>query len=393
MRLPHRLIAPLIAIALLLSAPATHAQQGHSPHTTPDTGAAWQVTDTREIPRASGPLLLSPDGSRVFTQDPYDFSRACIVPIEIGEERCDSTGYDNAHAIDPLSITWAPDSSAVAFGLNASMLGIDPDILVIDAGTGVIANLTDDGETRLADGLSYDIAPSWSRDGTSLVFQRITRGEDGADLTRLMRVPRTGGEPALLATLATDQFFRVIGQFHELPDGSWLFGQQAFSGTVTFAIARVTPDGSITTVIDGDPEGDYPNPILASVAADGAWAAFVTTAGRTNAASAGKVAFIDLASHAVIPIDIASAPRALPIFSPDGRDLLLVTEERDVPATAWLVPAGEFTPVEFAHFTTPAEIMPGLAAIPIAPSVTWSRANLILIHTFTNTVIFTVERG
>lgn len=211
MKLPNRLIAPLLAIALLLSAPAILAQQGHNPQATPDTGGAWQVTDTQEIPGASGPLVLSPDGSRVFTQDPSDFSRVCIVPIGFGEERCDSTGYDNVSAIDRSSIAWAPDSSAVAFGLNTSVLGVDPDILVVDAVTGVIANLTDDGETRLLDGLPYDTAPSWSRDGSSIVFQRATIGEDGL---ALMRLPRTGGEPALLAALPADQLFRVIGQFH-----------------------------------------------------------------------------------------------------------------------------------------------------------------------------------
>lgn len=390
MRLPNRLIAPLIAIALFLSAPATYAQPGHNPQATPADTPGWTVTGTQEVPGAFGPFVLSPDGSRVFAQDPYDFSRFCIVPVGIGEERCDSIGYANALAIDPSSITWAPDSSAVAFALNVTMLGIDPDILVIDAVTGVIANLTDDGDTRILDGLPYDITPSWSRDGTSITFQRSTIGEDGV---ALMRVLRTGGEPALLADFPADQFFRVIGQFHELPDGSWLFNRQGFSGTVTLDIARVAPDGSITTVIDGDPEGDYPNPILAAVAADGAWAAFGTTVGRTNAANAGKVAFIDLASPAVIPIDIdtAEAPRALPTFSPDGRQLLVVTEEREM-ATVWLVPAGETTPVEFAQFTVPAEDFPGLAAAPLFPSVTWSRANLILVHTFTNTVFFDVER-
>lgn len=391
MKLSSRRIAALIAIALLLATPSAFARQGHNPATTkatPAVGSAWQVTNTREIPGASGPLVLSPDGSRVFAQDPGDPSRVCIVPVGFGEERCDSIGYDDAQAIDPLSIAWAPNSSAVAFGLNVTMLGIDPDILVIDAVTGVITNLTDDGETRLLEGLPYDITPSWSRDGTSIVFQRLTIGEEGM---ALMRVPRTGGEPALLATLPADQFFRVIGQFHELPDGTWLFSRQGSSGTATFDIARVAPDGSVTTVIDGDPEGDYPNPVLAAVAADGAWAAFVTTVGQTNPGNAGQVAFIDLGSNDVIPIDIVEAPRALPTFSPDGRDLLLVTEERDM-ATAWLVPAGESTPVAFTQISPPSEDIPGLAAVPLAPSVTWSRANLILIHTFTNTVILTVER-
>lgn len=154
----------------------------------------------------------------------------------------------------------------------------------------------------------------------------------------------------------------------------------------------MAPDGSITTVIDGDPEGDYPNPVLAAVAVDGAWAAFVTTVGQTNPVNAGQVAFIDLTSNAVIPIDTVEAPRALPTFSPDGRDLLFITEERDM-ATAWLVPAGESTPVAFTQISPPSEDIPGLAAVPLAPSVAWSRANLILIHTFTNTVILTVERG
>lgn len=385
--MPTSLSTVIVSLVALLA-----VQVSATPQASPAATPGWTVTGTQEVPGAFGPFVLSPDGSRVFAQDPSDFSRFCIVPVGFGEERCDSIGYDDAQAIDPLSIAWAPNSSAVAFGLNVTMLGIDPDILVIDAVTGVITNLTDDGETRLLEGLPYDITPSWSRDGTSIVFQRLTIGEEGM---ALMRVPRTGGEPALLATLPADQFFRVIGQFHELPDGTWLFSRQGSSGTATFDIARVAPDGSVTTVIDGDPEGEYPNPVLASVAADGAWAAFVTTVGRTNPANAGKVAFIDLASNDVIPIDIEpeEAPRAPPTFSPDGRDLLFVTEERDL-ATAWLVPAGEPTPIEFAHFTPPDDDPTGLAAGAglVFPRVTWSRANLILIHTFTNTVIFTVER-
>jgi Tol biopolymer transport system component len=345
------------------------------------------VTDIQEIPGATGPLVLSPDGSRLFTQAPHDFSRICILFIDSGEERCDSTGYDNVNTIDPFSIAWAPDSSAVAFGLNVSMLGIDPDILVIDAATGVIANLTDDGQTRLLDGLPYDVAPSWSRDGAYLAFQRTTIGKVGS---ALMRISRTGGDPTTLAALPADVTVTVIGQLRELPDGSWLFSQQAFSDTATPGVSRLGADGSITTVIDGDPGGDYPNPILASVAADGEWAAFVTTTGPENSANAGKLAFIDLESNAVIPIEVAEAPRVLPTFSPDGRELLFVTEGRDGPATAWLVPAGEPMPDELAQITAPAENIPGLAAMPLDPSVTWSRANLILIHIFTNTVFIKV---
>lgn len=387
-------LSTIVAVLLLILATAAPAAgvaataaQGHAPDlaTTPTATTGWTVTGSDEIPAASGPLALSPDGARLFALDPVDPARACILTIATAAA-CDDTGYGQPNAILDNSITWAPDSSAVAFGLNVPMLGIDPDILVIDAATGVIANLTDDGDTALTDGLPYDVYPSWSRDGMSLAFQRLTIGEPGS--LALMRVPRTGGEPTTLAAMPEDQELRLNAPLRQLPDDSWLFS----SGFRMPGISRLAPDGSIHTLVDGDPDGDYPNPILASVAADGEWAAFATTVGRENSANAGKVAFIDLESNAVIPIDVAGAPRVLPIFSPDGRDLLFVTEERDVPATAWLVPAGEATPVELARIDPPAESLAGLAAMPLQPAVGWSRANTILVHTYTNTVILTVAR-
>lgn len=82
---------------------------------------------------------------------------------------------DQAFAISPA---WSPDGARLAFARFAS----DGDILVVDAETGAIVNLTNSAG-------SMESSPTWTRDGSSIVYELAGN---------LWRVSAAGGAPEQL---------------------------------------------------------------------------------------------------------------------------------------------------------------------------------------------------
>src|SRR5690606_36459546 len=85
--------------------------------------------------------------------------------------------------IDHTSVTWSPDSTALAWSLDAARLMRDSDIYVFDVHSGQITNLTDaeptdkDAVSLMDDDVSglaldVDLYPSWSADGERIYFAR-----------------------------------------------------------------------------------------------------------------------------------------------------------------------------------------------------------------------------
>lgn len=73
---------------------------------------------------AGFPLAISPDETRLAGVD-ADGARFCVWDLATGKAPCDG---DLPAPVEARSVTWAPDSSAVAFSLGSSSRLVDSDI-------------------------------------------------------------------------------------------------------------------------------------------------------------------------------------------------------------------------------------------------------------------------
>lgn len=162
----------------------------------------------------------SRDGKKIaFTRHPYLRSALYIMNAD----------GSNQHAIfegpDPLGgpVAWSPDGQRLAFSADRFE----------DRHGFAIFSVNVDGsdQRQLTDGFSHDVEPSWSPDGTQIVFQRYGTGErpdqiyimnaDGSQLRKLMSSGRIDNAP--------EWSF----------DGEWIIFTRDYK-----QIWKVSPDGS-----------------------------------------------------------------------------------------------------------------------------------------------------
>lgn len=124
----------------------------------------------------------------------------------------------------------SPDGSQVAFAWNGPNRD-DFDIYVKLVGEGEPHKVTADPSTN-------DFRPTWSPDGRSIAFRRVTRGTGKADL---YVVPALGGAERKVATTNQATFYQVLNRLSWSPDSRWL----AYSSDLEHpGIWLVSPDGS-----------------------------------------------------------------------------------------------------------------------------------------------------
>jgi hypothetical protein len=229
MKPAHRLVvATCLAVSLATGIlnPAL-GQQGHNPFATPvEPGSgAWELVGQRDLGIQGELVALSPDGRHIAGIH-AEGNRFCVWEVASGEATCDP----ERQPIVADSITWAPDSSAVAYALNALIFFYDSDIFVFEIDAGESVNLTDDGfddgiplgnDIEL-DELPVDVYPAWTPDGDSLVFAR-TEWLAEQPTTELMTVDRAGGPPEPLHTVRDDFPFAISSPIFPMSGGSILY--------------------------------------------------------------------------------------------------------------------------------------------------------------------------
>jgi Tol biopolymer transport system component len=285
--------------------------------------AALRVTDQREVTLERGTLLsLSPDGrwlaviesDSLSLYDTESLSRRAAVTLE---------------SVSPAlgSFAWSPDSAHLAFSDDVMRLMVESDLWVLDAESGELTDLTDDGiagsaidpEPAGAEPL-LDAAPAWSSDGSTLLFSRTPMLADGRRRTDLYRISVRGGEAKMVLTVDEQDPLVVWHGLKWVSDQDKIlfsiYGQQPDDPQNGIWVAKQNATGA-RQLIGPDPE--MGPPLLIDVAASGDTALIQYVMIAEMQPSQPNVSYfhlLDLESGATVPLKQSANIVGIDFFSP-----------------------------------------------------------------------------
>jgi Tol biopolymer transport system component len=296
----------------------------------------------REFEVEDGHLIgLSPDGAMYAVA--IQATALCVYNAETLEEiSCGSLeALDAGLRIE--DVVWSPDSTRLAFAEQGFVFGKDGDLWVMDAQSGTVTNVTDDGyvgslltfDNSEDDATFYlDVAPAWTPDSQFITFSRsgIVSGErTGNDIAQ---VAATGGEVETLATVSTTEpgvvyfgtgwapdgqtfYFSLTHVDSDDPEnGIWTY--DAATGEIAKLAAADDPELGPLTLLQVSPAGDrllawYPQ----------AFGQFTVDAELLRLVDPVTGALEPVAMPDAVPETLRGGTTAT--FSPDGLALLLLT--------------------------------------------------------------------
>jgi hypothetical protein len=279
-------------------------------------------------------LSLSPDGRWLAARTPTLGRPEALCVYEVSsltERACGDLDPRQVSMVDEL-VVWSPDSTRIAFTERVYEFLDDGDLWVIDASSGEVTNLTDDGyEGGLntvdeADGpVHLDAVPAWAPDGGSIAVSRTTiiDGQPGGN--EIVRVDVDSGDVVPMALVGRE--VAVVGLVWA-PDGErvyysvdYLDSDEPDNGVWGLDTAT----GETTQITPVDPQKG--TPVLVEVSATGTTGLIVHPRYISDPDAAGDAfALVDLESGAAGPIDPALADDVqgtrVATFSPTGTRVL-----------------------------------------------------------------------
>lgn len=328
---------------------------------TPEAGeTGLTLTEQRAIEIPDSRIIsLSPDGKWIAAAKPaadYRRGQLCIYDVvTLAERSCgDLSGLEAGLRIE--DVTWSPDGSHLAFSEEGFKLLRDGDLWLMDAATGALTNIDDDGYSgnvmrlitseQTDQSVSMPVNPAFSPDGRTIAFSRsiVQSGAwtgndiavvsiDGGEARRVVQV--TPDVPGVVyfgirwAPDASRLFYSVHYPDKDEPDnGIWVVdvdggNQRQIIGTSdpeagAPAVSQVSADGSTLLVY---------YPILASAFATGAEPVFALVNAETGTAERILVPDPNAPEHAWV---------GLAALSPDGMWVLTLDRLTDPDRQIWV---------------------------------------------------------
>jgi dipeptidyl aminopeptidase/acylaminoacyl peptidase len=289
----------------------------------------------------------SPDGRWIAAVRParVPHESLCVYAVETLEERsCSQTGTRSA-GVRPADVAWSPDGSRLAFSEDLATTASDGDLWLMDAATGQLTNLDDDGFTggipRRGQGTPEDIvtlplSPAFSSDGRRIAYSRslLVDGEFAGNDIAVVAVG--GGAPERLARVSDGSEVLVVSGYlgwapddgavyhsvhgTEAPDADGVWAVDTRTGERRQVASTMSEDGGPLALIAVSPRGDR---LLAldreHWSRDHAGPVVTLVDARTGALEPLQPPVGDPAAAVVMPA----------AFSPDGAHVLLVVRMVD----------------------------------------------------------------
>lgn len=332
------------------------------------------------------PVRISPDGTHIAGID--DEGGICIQALgaastPLPEPEC--SPVEGKARISAASIVWAPDSSAIAFSLDALPTFVRSDIylmetggeietLAADPGMDIPGSHADAGEqttpgSLVRSGGRMDLFPTWSPDSREITFARMTLDEGDLEL---IRMERDGGSPRVIVNLSDAGIFAVPGPMFWLEDGTLILS--AVSDVTSLWETRIAT-GELRAIFPED-DPNLPCAVAADVSSDGAWISVYSATNLARGNVAGSFGLVQRATGEtrifVVAESAGGGPIQAPRFSPDGRFAASVTGQRDLTLVIWSLDTG-----------APAQVLPLQVKDPefslYSVGVTWLADGTILV--------------
>ncbi len=294
-------------------------------------------------------LSMSPDGRSIAALRPMvGFQRdgqLCVFDVAtLAETACGSLAPLDA-GIRPDSIVWSPDSAHLVMTEQAFMYLRDGDLWLMDATTGVLSNLDDDGfsggilgDPKAPAIFTIDASPTFTADGSAVTFSRSTFRDGTASGNDIATVPITGGEAEHLVDVS--QYAPGVAYFgmRWAGDDTTLYYSlnDVSADSPINGIWSIGADGMDNRLLTGTTDPQVADPAIVQVSSDGSRLLAWHPRTRGQIQPIYELSLIDAASGAASPLTpdagVLTARGArieAATFSPDGAWLLELTRGTD----------------------------------------------------------------
>lgn len=253
-------------------------------------------------------LSVSPDGKWLAALN--DDHELCISTVGGGATHCE----DKVRP-DETFLTWAPDSSKVAFTESYFRNMLEPDIWTIDT-AGKVQDLTDDHATKIPfgqipSGTHVDVFPSWNDDSSQITFVRLHQPGKGTD--EVLSVPAEGGDTKTVGSIKVDA---PLNGFAASPDGDTIAWSESPSLPAKVYLADSSGDDARRVTDSGKADNS-----LLRFSADSDYLLMNNLAGGYNQTFDAHVVSVDDAESASLGRNSTGA-----VWSSSGHSLLFLRD-------------------------------------------------------------------